>query len=131
MKSNLTKIQSVLIVLKRSKYELDLEKYGSLATLKKICQVQNNCFHKIHSSHLRQLKSREILKYTFPKGDFIFRENIRNRNLKNYDLVIALGGDNHFTYVSHYTYQNLLLGCNSDPESSVGALLSFTPKSLK
>lgn len=132
MKSSPVKIRKALIVLKRSKYELDLEKYKDLDSLKKICRIQNNCFDKIHSSHLRQLASREFIrKEVFPEGVFVFRKDLGKENLKNYDLIIALGGDNHFTYVSHYAYQNLVMGCNSDSETSVGALLSFTPESLK
>ncbi|WP_108930077.1 NAD(+)/NADH kinase [Leptospira johnsonii] len=119
------KIQSVLVVIKRTKYELDLESYGSLDEFKRVAQIQNHSFERIYQSHLRQLHSREELKHTFPNGKFIFREELENIDISGYDLVIALGGDNHFTYVAHHALDNLVLGCNSDPETSVGALLSF------
>lgn len=49
----------------------------------------------------------------------------------DYDLVIALGGDNHFTFVAHHAIDTLVLGCNSDPPTSVGALLSFHVEDIK
>ncbi|TGK03884.1 NAD+ kinase [Leptospira semungkisensis] len=119
------KPESVLVVIKRTKYELDLEAYSSEEELKRIAHIQNDSFSRIYKSHQRQLQSREELKRIFPAGKFIFREELDNLDISRFDLVIALGGDNHFTYVAHHALENLVLGCNSDPETSVGALLSF------
>ncbi len=119
------KPQSVLVVIKRTKYELDLETYGSEEEVQRVASIQNDSFPRIYKSHLRQLQSREELKTIFPKGSFIFREELDALDISKFDLVIALGGDNHFTYVAHHALENLVLGCNSDPETSVGALLSF------
>ncbi|TGL58877.1 NAD+ kinase [Leptospira sarikeiensis] len=125
------KIESVLVVIKRTKYELDLESYGSLDELKRIASIQNDSFTRVYESHQRQLQSREDLKLIFPHGRFIFREDLENIDISEYDLVIALGGDNHFTYVAHHALENLVLGCNSDPSTSVGALLSFHTADIK
>lgn len=67
----------------------------------------------------------------FPSGTFIFRDRLETLDLPKYKAIVALGGDNHFTYVAHHCDQNIILGCNSDTETSLGALLAFNPLSLK
>lgn len=123
----------VLIVIKKTKFELDMEKYNAdLDFYKKLTTRQNNSFDKIYSSHLRQLESRRILQEEiFPDGTFIFREGLDNLKVEKFDLIVSLGGDNHFTYVAHHSKGVPILGCNSDEKTSLGALLSFTPETLK
>ncbi|MCG6169809.1 NAD(+)/NADH kinase [Leptospira sanjuanensis] len=121
----------VLILGKRTKFELDLEEWGSLEKIEKIYKIQNDSFARIHESHLRQLANRETLKRLFPNSTFIFRKNMDIHPPSDFDLVIALGGDNHFTFVAHHAVDTLVLGCNSDPPTSVGALLSFHVEDIK
>lgn len=121
-----------LIVQKKSKWEVDLEKYKDIEKYKKICILQNNIYEKIYESHLRQVSSREIIqKEIFPNGIAIFREQIESYNSLDFEFIVSLGGDNHFTYVSHHALNSKILGCNSDPVTSVGALLGFDIPSLK
>ncbi len=125
-------MNQALIVMKKTKYELDINAYKDLDYYKKICLIQNDSFAKIHNSHLRQLESREILKQeVFPKGKFIFRDELETLDLTQYEAIVALGGDNHFTYVAHHCKKNKIIGCNSDIQTSFGALLSFNPNTLK
>ncbi|TGK38506.1 NAD+ kinase [Leptospira gomenensis] len=127
----LKSIKRVLILGKRTKFELDLEEWGSLEQIRKIYKIQNDSFARIHESHLRQISNRETLKRLFPNGTFIFRKSMDEHPPADFDLVISLGGDNHFTYVAHHAVDTLVLGCNSDPPTSVGALLSFRVEDLK
>ena len=125
-------MNQALIVMKKTKYELDIDTYQDLDFYKKICLIQNDSFDKIHSSHLRQLESREILqREVFPDGKFIFRDELDKLDLSKFGVIVALGGDNHFTYVAHHCENNRILGCNSDIQTSLGALLSFNPLTLK
>jgi NAD kinase len=122
----------ILVVQKKSKFEQDLEKYGSLEEYKRICDLQNHLFEKIHQSHLRQEESRRFLRSNvFPRAEYVFRDQLKEISIPDFDLVVSLGGDNHFTYVAHETRPKLILGCNSDPETSVGALLGFSVESLQ
>ncbi|TGK20139.1 NAD+ kinase [Leptospira fluminis] len=121
----LQNLQSVLVVVKRTKYELDVETYGSVEEYERIAALQNNSFRRVYESHLRQLESRKRIQEIFPNAVLIFREGLEEVDIASFDLIIALGGDNHFTYVAHHAVENLVLGCNSDPATSVGALLSF------
>lgn len=121
-----------LIVQKKTKFEIDLEKYEDIETYRKICDLQNNLFDKIYDSHLRQEESRKILREKiFPQGKYIFRDDLPKENLSHYDFIVSLGGDNHFTYVAHQALPSITMGCNSDPETSVGALLGFSIESLE
>ncbi|MCB1176493.1 MAG: NAD(+)/NADH kinase, partial [Leptospiraceae bacterium] len=125
-------MKQVLIVIKKTKYELDQEIYPDREFYSKITQIQNNSFERVYNSHLRQLESRRILQEeVFPEGKFIFREDLDRIHPKDYDLVIALGGDNHFTYVAHQIMGTPILGCNSDTLTSRGVLLGFNPQTLK
>lgn len=125
-------MNQALIVMKKTKYELDRNTYPDLEYYQKICLIQNDSFNKIHDSHLRQLESREILKQeVFPEGLFIFRDELDQLDLSKFGVIVALGGDNHFTYVAHHCKKNKILGCNSDIKTSFGALLSFNPITLK
>ena len=51
--------------------------------------------------------------------------------LKRYDLIIAYGGDGHFSYVSHFVDGKLILGINSDPITSEGVMTMFTVKNFE
>ncbi|MCE9499048.1 MAG: NAD+ kinase [Leptospira sp.] len=124
-------IKKVLVVFKKTKYELDSERYSNPDFLLKIYKIQNDCHDKVFQSHERQTQSREFIrKEVFPNGEFIFRDDLDRINLSNFELIVSHGGDNHFTYVAHYSLNHLILGCNSDSRTSVGALLSFEPEAL-
>ncbi|MCB1193225.1 MAG: NAD+ kinase [Leptospiraceae bacterium] len=125
------KIQKVLVVYKKTKYEIDLEKHKDINHYKQICKIQNNCFERVYHSHLRQLESRKIIQEVFTSGTFIFREGLDLGNIQEYDLIVSLGGDNHFTYTAHFAAESLIMGCNSDPQTSAGALLSFSMENLQ
>ena len=47
------------------------------------------------------------------------------------DMVLVMGGDNFFQLCSHYFPDAYLVGVNSDPLTSHGALLNFTSESLE
>ncbi|MEM7184894.1 MAG: NAD+ kinase, partial [Spirochaetota bacterium] len=102
-------------------------------TFKELRKTLNNSYDRVYQSHIRQLESRKTIQNeAFPTSECIFRSGLEERELQTYDLIIALGGDNHFTYIGHYCmdYQVPILGCNSDVKTSLGALLYFSPQSL-
>lgn len=121
-----------LIVQKKTKFELDMGKYSGLDEYRRICDLQNHLFDRIYESHLRQEESRRIIRERiFPNGTYVFRDDLSRNKLSDFDFVVSLGGDNHFTYVAHEAMESIILGCNSDPDTSVGALLGFDLPSLE
>jgi len=91
--------------------------------LNKIIVVYSN---KITKTHLDTLESvKKILKEEKSDFTFVDAENINKKMLEDYDLIITLGGDGTFVKASNYTNDQLILGINSDPQTSEGALKSI------
>ncbi|MCS7205049.1 MAG: NAD+ kinase [Leptospiraceae bacterium] len=117
--------KTFLVSLKRTKWERDLLKYGSVKELKRIYRLQNQIFQRVYSSHVRQKKSQEKLMKTFNHdATFIYREELSIPFVKNFSFLISFGGDNHFIYTARFASQPII-GINSDPKTSTGALLYF------
>jgi len=114
-----------LISIKRTKWERDLQKYNSIKELKRIYRLQNNIFQRVYASHIRQKKAFEKLyNKTHNIAEFIYREELSLPYVKKFPLLISFGGDNHFIYTARFASQPLI-GINSDPQTSSGALLYF------
>lgn len=122
----------VLVVQKRTKLELDLEAFGDMDALRDLSRNRPDVLQRTVESHERQVQSRRILlEKVFPTATFAFREALDDNSLsEKFDLIVSHGGDNHFTYVAHKVDQIPILGCNSDPKTSVGALLPFDSSNL-
>ncbi|MFH0948964.1 MAG: hypothetical protein V1802_00580 [Candidatus Aenigmatarchaeota archaeon] len=125
-------ISSIIIVPKMSKYELDMHNYKlSYGELIAKYRQEGIDEEKILSSHERQKKSREELRRLFNRNQFVAREELTKESIADADLVIALGGDNHFQYVSHFIDSSLIMGINSDPSKSEGVLTYFTTSNFE
>ncbi len=81
---------------------------------------------KIFESHKSQIDSLELIKRLLPQASIVNRNELSKELVSKYKLVISLGGDNHFQYVSHFVKDSLFLGINNDPQRSDGALNSIT-----
>ena len=121
-------IKKILIVAKKTKYEF--QKYKFLFS--KLNEHLENIQEKIYQSHIRQVESEEFLKNNL-RLDFKFvkeRNQLESFRVSDYDLVLSLGGDNHFIYTSHFCRDTIIVGCNSDEKTSTGSLLYFNPQSF-
>lgn len=119
-------LDDIAIVCKDSKFHFDQRRFGLNAKeLLKRYEANGVDPDHILKSHDAQLHYRHTLERIFSPEQFIERDLLTNDRISDATLVIALGGDNHFTFVSHFVADaQLLLGVNSDPTRSVGALLS-------
>lgn len=125
--------ERIFIVVKRTKWERDRVRYGSARTAKKIYGRQSSdehdAFARVFAAHERQIANLEDLRAALPDARYIQREELPYLDHSGYDLLVSFGGDNHFVHVSHYLASGrAILGLNSDPETSTGALLYFNPK---
>jgi len=124
-------MDKIAIAVKRSKWERDLIRYGSPDEVKKIYRIQNNAFSKIFESHQRQKESLRALQKRLNGARYLHREELPHCDFSEFDCLISLGGDNHFVYVSQFADSRLkVIGINSDPLTSSGALLYFDTESL-
>ncbi len=119
-------MKKVVVAVKRSKWERDLKAYGSAEAVRELYRIQNNSHEKIYGSHERQARNLEILREALPEAVLAERDELDDLDLGKFDFIISLGGDNHFVYVSHFASRDTpIIGINSDPETSIGALLHF------
>lgn len=130
------KIKKALIVYKRSVYEkyiLD-EKHEHMTAL---YRKKHPSTRKILAAHVDHSKTLQKVKEELKKHGVKFKAERRKKigPLKGYDLVITVGGDGTFLRTSHHVVDQLMIGVNSAPKASVGALCSITlnefPKKLK
>ena len=122
-------LSKILVVPRLSKYEWDMREY-KLGHDQLIEQYRRDGedIGRILGSHSRQKESLEELKMCLHESQFIEADQLTREIAKNAPLIIALGGDDHFKYVSHFVDNNFILGVNSDIVRSAGALTYFTPK---
>ncbi len=120
----------ILIVAKESKYEWERKKFGlSHEEIVKKYGAEGANLEAILKSHESQTASKAKLMQLLPDADITSISGIKRR-IFGYDLVIAFGGDNSFQYVSHYVGETPIMGINSDPSRSVGALCAWSVSNL-
>jgi NAD kinase len=85
----------------------------------------------IRASHERQVRALDAVRKLFAQARVISQEKLSRSSAARADLVLAVGGDNHFQHVSHFVGRQWILGVNSDPQSSEGSLTCFTPDTLR
>lgn len=121
---NLTKI---IVVPKVTTYEFDMHRYKlTHDDLIAKYEREGTDSQKIIKSYESHYQSIAKLKKIFSESQFVPRDCFTREIAAKADLVIALGGDDHFQYVSHFIDDTLIMGVNSDPSTSEGALNYFT-----
>ncbi len=123
--------EKILIAKKLTKYEWDKKRFklddsGVLAMYKK----EGLNPDRILISHKSQLECLDKIRKLLPKSKIINRDDLKSIDLSNFDLIISYGGDNNFLQVVHNVKNHLVMGINSDPKRSVGALTSMTVDEL-
>ena len=117
------KQQKILIVPKMTKFEWDMHRL-------KFTEKELTDFYfkervnaeKIIESHKRQKESLEKIRSLLKNAEVIERDKLTRDLVEKYSFVISFGGDNHFQYITHFLDGTPILGINSDPKRSEGAL---------
>lgn len=116
-------IKKVLIVYKRSVYQKyvldeDNEKIKNLINKNHVSTLS------LVKSHERNLKSLELLRTTLEKHGIKYKLSSRSllEDIHDYDLILSLGGDGTFLRTVKHISDGLVMGINSLPNESVGAL---------
>ena len=124
--------EKIVIVEKKSRWELDQEKYQlDHAALEDFYAQAGITADRVYQSHLAQVQARASIKQVFPEAIIVGRDQIEQAVSDPPSLLIALGGDNHAQWVSHWIVdQTPFIGINSDPQNSVGALLQTSSANL-
>lgn len=120
------------VAAKLSKIEYDMFRLdASRKEILDLYKSQGKDVPKIEASHERQKRNIDsvIAKISDPETVDILR--LENGGAKpSVDQLVVIGGDNFFQICAHHYPDTFLVGINSDPTTSHGALLNFTPKSF-
>lgn len=81
---------------------------------------------KIVDSHFRQQEALKLFSEVFKKAEIVSRQDLDWSVANQARAVVAIGGDGHFNFVSHFVRDQLIIGVNSDPLTSVGTLCNFS-----
>lgn len=121
------------IVPKMSRLEYELHVSGLRRDqLREWFATRRLDLENILDSHERQRAAVARVHKLLPQATIIERNRLNADALLGVDVVFALGGDNHFQYVAHFVQdETLLVGINSDPQSSVGYLLAYHADDLE
>jgi NAD kinase len=126
-------LDEILVVAKRSRLERDAQKKGlSEEAVVGLYEALGENGLSILVSHLCQSQAVTLCRDTLSPEQVIRIEELEERQRSGrYKLIVSLGGDDFFKVVSHRVKEGqVLLGVNSDPRSSRGALLPITFEQL-
>lgn len=123
--------QRVVLVPKQSKLQYQAGKSGvSSELLEKQYKKEGGAVLKIIDSHYRQLESFEKVTKSLDNPLIITRDNFPEKMPEDTKVVITLGGDGHFLHIARFLKEQILVGINSDSETSHGDLLQFLPEDI-
>ncbi|MEK6964432.1 MAG: hypothetical protein AABX70_08490 [Nanoarchaeota archaeon] len=121
----------ILVVTKQSKVEWEQEKFDlDEEGIRAKYSAEHANLDAILKAHERQLDTRQELHELLPTADFVAMNHL-TQPVTDYDQVISLGGDNSFSYVTHHLTSTPIIGINSDPGRSTGALCTWNSTHLK
>ncbi|HKX13059.1 MAG TPA: hypothetical protein VJP40_07895 [bacterium] len=117
------RLETALIVYNKPLYQLHvLEQqdphYIRLLKKRHLTTIKWKDVYAMHQETLDGV--RRTLELLGVKTDVLFRGSLKK--VGNYDLVVTVGGDGTFLDLSHYLDNQVLLGVNSAPIDSTGAL---------
>jgi NAD kinase len=121
--------QHVVLVPKATKVEYDGQRLG-LTHHELIAFYRHENVDVIFASHERQLTMRQCVVGLLPRARIVTRAELDRNALANADLVVALGGDNHFIFVASHLQATPLLGINADHVRSHGGLLGVDERNV-
>ena len=121
----------ILIVPKKSKLQWDMDRLG-FAAGKLLAKYRREGLDaaRILASHERQMRALSRICGVVPGTPVVPQEKLSRAVVARADLIVALGGDNHFQYVSQFVQNEVMAGVNSDPVLSEGSLTRLTPQTL-
>lgn len=120
-------IKRILLVYKRSIYKQQVLD-GKNDHLKKLLQKKHFTTKNLIDAYKKNQKAIQMVKHIVTRHKIKCQLSARGhlQNINKYDLILALGGDGTFLRTAQHVRQALIMGINSQPGVSVGALCSVT-----
>jgi NAD+ kinase len=126
------RVERVLVVYRKSLYQIYVKEHNESAVKHALRQRDTVALglKEAHEAHAATLASVESTLRRL-RIQVVSRWRAHVRSTRSFDLVISLGGDGTLLDTSHRILDGTpLLGINSDPERSVGALCAGTAGDL-
>jgi NAD+ kinase len=125
-------VQSVLVVYKRSAYEVYCEEERNPRILHLVAG-QHFTVHDLLRSHQEHREAMERVGRALEELHISYRfvRRAEPHDTVPHDLLITVGGDGTFLEASHYVRDKPMLGVNSSPSQSVGIFCGATAKTFK
>jgi isopentenyldiphosphate isomerase len=123
----------MLIIPSKSRYDLSVEKYGSVEAARSKFRSKRK-WREVVESNERQKANWKRVEKAKGKERMIDRSLLTPEMIAKYDLFVSLGGDNHLTYCSQVVLEYMkkhpeeakyMMGVVLDPVKSHGGLLHF------
>jgi NAD+ kinase len=118
------RIQRVLIVNRKSLYQIYVQEHEEKA-VKRALRRRDPAALALKESHEANAQALAVVERTLRRRgiEVVTRWRAHFRSTRSFDLVISLGGDGTLLDTSHRIVDDTpLVGINSDPRKSVGAL---------
>jgi hypothetical protein len=121
----------ILVIGKSTKLDWDMKELGitSIGEMGRYYAAQGVDPQVVLDAHFSHLRSLVQFSEVFESDQFIQLDVTPPEKLaESIDkakLVVSLGGDDHFKSVASLVTDQIIVGVNSDPQRSVGALLQF------
>jgi hypothetical protein len=121
----------ILIAPKKSKLQWDMDRLR-LSERRLLARYRRAGVDadRILASHERQMEALKEVRKLFVRASVVHQGRLSPRAVERAAVIIALGGDNHFQFVSHFVGRGAMAGVNSDPVLSEGSLTAFNVQTL-
>jgi NAD+ kinase len=124
------KIGRALLILKKSELaQLAKGRSRGAARMRRLLEQHDRTVERIEPAHDEHAASVELVRSALAERriEWVERNEIPERPIRGYDLVIPVGGDGTLLSASHALRNNIpILGVNSAPQFSVGFLTGCT-----
>lgn len=127
MKKSHPKIKRVYVTYKRTVYEKYVETEKT-SELKRLIRKKHFSIRSILDAHQTHNAAVQKVTLTLENLGITYGMSVRHeiKSLNRYDLILTVGGDGTFLRSAHWVKNQLIMGINSSPNLSVGALCSVT-----
>lgn len=115
-------VKKVLVLRKRTTYQIQVEDYHEERFVK-LLEENSEIVKRVVTAHNEHLATVEAVHAELDRRDIKFCSVARSElidPIKDFDLVISVGGDGTFIDASHFLEEIPLLGVNSSKSSSYG-----------
>lgn len=130
-------LNKVLVIEKQTKLERIVKDAGYSGIDEAIASLESKGLEvdSLYQGYLSHKNSTQAMREIFDASQFLKVRSVDSeeliRRINQADLIISAGGDDTLKDISRFISDQFILGLNSDPDRSHGALLPFNSSSIE